>query len=112
MPSTTYWTNPIYAGAYAFGRTRSQVSVVEGRKHIRRGVRRAIAEWDVLLKDQHEGYITWDEFEHNQRLLPAWTDDCQRRGTPRRSASRGTPALRSLRRKLDASKNLAESRVF
>jgi hypothetical protein len=61
-------TNPIYAGAYAFGRTGSQVSVVEGRKHIRRGIRRAIAEC-VLLKDQHEGYITWDEFEHNQRLI-------------------------------------------
>ena len=62
-------TNPIYAGAYAFGRTGSQVSVVEGRKHIRRGIRRPIAEWDVLLKDQHEGYITWDEFEHNQRHI-------------------------------------------
>jgi DNA invertase Pin-like site-specific DNA recombinase len=62
-------TNPIYAGAYAFGRTGSQVSVVEGRKHIRRGVRRPIAEWDVLLKEQHEGYITWDEFELNQRLI-------------------------------------------
>jgi len=62
-------TNPIYAGAYAFGRTGSQVSVVEGRKHIRRGVRRAIAEWDVLLKDQHEGYITWDEFERNQHFI-------------------------------------------
>lgn len=62
-------TNPIYAGAYAFGRTGSQVSVVEGRKHIRRGVRRPIAEWDVLLKDQHEGYIAWDEFERNQRLI-------------------------------------------
>ncbi|WP_051949394.1 recombinase family protein [Methylosinus sp. PW1] len=62
-------TNPIYAGAYAFGRTGSQVSVVEGRKHIRRGVRHPIAEWDVLLKEQHEGYITWDEFERNQRLI-------------------------------------------
>jgi hypothetical protein len=62
-------TNPIYAGAYAFGRTGSQVSVVEGRKHIRRGIRRPIAEWDVLLKDHHEGYITWDEFEHNQRHI-------------------------------------------
>ena len=62
-------TNPIYAGAYAFGRTGSQVSVVGGRKHIRRGIRRPIAEWDVLLKDQHEGYIAWDEFEHNQRLI-------------------------------------------
>ena len=62
-------TNPIYAGAYAFGRTRSTVSIVEGRKHIRRGVRRPIAEWDVLIKDHHEGYISWDAFERNQRII-------------------------------------------
>jgi hypothetical protein len=24
---------------------------------------------DVLLKDQHEGYITWSEFERNQRVI-------------------------------------------
>jgi DNA invertase Pin-like site-specific DNA recombinase len=62
-------TNPIYAGAYAFGRTTSKVSVENGRKHVRRGLRRPQTEWDVLLKDQHEGYITWDEFERNQRVL-------------------------------------------
>ncbi len=62
-------TNPIYAGAYAFGRTRSTVSVVDGRKRIRRGVRRPIAEWDVLIKDHHEGYIDWDAFERNQRII-------------------------------------------
>lgn len=33
-------TNPIYAGAYAFGRTTSRVSVEGGRKHIRRGVQK------------------------------------------------------------------------
>ena len=62
-------TNPVYAGAYAFGRTTSKVSVEDGRKRVRRGVRRPLAEWDVLLKDQHAGYITWDEFERNQRLI-------------------------------------------
>jgi DNA invertase Pin-like site-specific DNA recombinase len=62
-------TNPIYAGAYAFGRTRSKVSVVEGRKRIRRGVRRPMTEWDVLIKDHHEGYIGWEEFERNQRVI-------------------------------------------
>ena len=62
-------TNPVYAGAYAFGRTTSKVSVEEGRKRVRRGVRRPLAEWDVLLKDQHEGYITWAEFERNQRRI-------------------------------------------
>jgi DNA invertase Pin-like site-specific DNA recombinase len=62
-------TNPIYAGAYAFGRTMSRVSVEEGRKRVRRGLRRPQKEWDVLLKDQHEGYITWNEFERNQRVI-------------------------------------------
>jgi DNA invertase Pin-like site-specific DNA recombinase len=62
-------TNPVYAGAYAFGRTTSKVSVEEGRKRVRRGVRRPLAEWDVLLKDQHEGYISWAEFERNQRVI-------------------------------------------
>jgi DNA invertase Pin-like site-specific DNA recombinase len=62
-------TNPVYAGAYAFGRTMSKVSVEEGRKRVRRGVRRPLAEWDVLLKDQHEGYISWAEFERNQRVI-------------------------------------------
>ena len=36
---------------------------------MRRGLRRPQTEWDVLLKDQHEGYITWDEFERNQRVI-------------------------------------------
>jgi DNA invertase Pin-like site-specific DNA recombinase len=62
-------TNPVYAGAYAFGRTTSKVSVEEGRKRVRRGVRRPLTEWDVLLKDQHEGYISWVEFERNQRVI-------------------------------------------
>ena len=47
----------------------SKVSVEEGRKRVRRGVRRPLAEWDVLLKDQHEGYISWAEFERNQRVI-------------------------------------------
>jgi hypothetical protein len=62
-------TNPIYAGAYAFGRTTSRVSVKGGRKHIRRGVHRPMAEWDVLIKDHHPAYITWDEFEHNLEVI-------------------------------------------
>jgi DNA invertase Pin-like site-specific DNA recombinase len=62
-------TNPIYAGAYAFGRTTSRVRVENGRKHIRRGVHRPMAEWDVLIKDHHEPYISWEEFERNQRVI-------------------------------------------
>jgi len=28
-----------------------------------------VFEWDVRLKDQHEGYISWTEFERNQRVI-------------------------------------------
>src|SRR6201993_167922 len=59
-------TNPVYAGAYAFGRTMSKVSVEHGRKRVKRGLRRPLAEWDVLLKDQYEGYISWSQFERQQ----------------------------------------------
>jgi hypothetical protein len=62
-------TNPIYAGAYAFGRTTSRISVVDGRKRIRRGVHRPMGEWEVLIKDHHAAYITWDEFERNLKAI-------------------------------------------
>lgn len=62
-------TNPIYAGAYAFGRTTSQISVVEGRKRVRRGICKPMADWDVLIKDHHAGYIAWEEFEGNLKAI-------------------------------------------
>ena len=71
-------TNPVYAGAYAFGRTTSKILVEDGRKRVRRGLRRPQSDWDVLIKDQHEGYITWAEFERNQRVI---TDNATGKGS-------------------------------
>ena len=62
-------TNPIYSGAYAFGRTKSRVSVEGGRKRIRRGVHKPMAEWDVLIKDHHAAYISWDDYERNLKVI-------------------------------------------
>jgi excisionase family DNA binding protein len=62
-------TNPIYAGAYVYGRTASRVRLEGGRKLITRGVRRRQEEWEVLIRDHHEGYISWDEYESNQRTV-------------------------------------------
>jgi DNA invertase Pin-like site-specific DNA recombinase len=62
-------TNPVYAGTYAFGRTTSKTIIDDGRKRVRRGLRRPQTEWEVLIKDKHEGYITWAEFERNQRVI-------------------------------------------
>ena len=62
-------TNPIYAGAYAFGRTGSRVVIEDGRKRIVRGLRKAPQDWQVLLIDHHEGYLSWAAFERNQRVI-------------------------------------------
>ena len=62
-------TNPVYAGAYVFGRTVSRTVMEAGRKVVKVGVRRHKEEWSVLIRDHHEGYVTWQQFERNQRLI-------------------------------------------
>ena len=68
LPSSTVVRilhNPRYAGAYAFGKTHSR-RTVDGRVLVDKLPR---DEWIALFPDAHEGYITWDEYEDNQRLL-------------------------------------------
>ena len=62
-------TNPIYAGAYVFGRTGSQVRVEAGRELITRGIRRSQNEWEVPIRDHHAGYISWEDYESNLRTI-------------------------------------------
>jgi DNA invertase Pin-like site-specific DNA recombinase len=62
-------TNPIYGGAYVFGRSGSRITIQNGRKRIVRGFRKERSDWDVLIVDHHAGYISWAEFERNQRLI-------------------------------------------
>jgi excisionase family DNA binding protein len=62
-------TNPVYGGAYVFGRTGSRVRLEAGRKVITRGVARRRDEWEVLIRDHHDGYISWEEYERNQRTI-------------------------------------------
>ena len=83
-------TNPVYGGAYAFGRTGSRVRVEEGRKRVSRGHRRDRESWDVLIVDHHEGYVSWDEFERNQRLI---ADNANCKGLMARGAVRRGDAL-------------------
>lgn len=61
--------NPIYAGAYAYGRTKTVVEFKDGRKRLRKGIRKEQKDWDVLILDQHEGYITWEQYQCNMETL-------------------------------------------
>src|SRR3954471_17178010 len=61
--------NPFYAGAY--GKSEKRVAVVDGRARKTYGHGKRFETWEVLIKDHHEGYIDWAEFERNQALLAA-----------------------------------------
>jgi excisionase family DNA binding protein len=62
-------TNPVYAGAYVYGRRGVRVKIENGRKRIMRSPQRDWKAWEVLIRDHHEVYISWDDFERNQRLI-------------------------------------------
>lgn len=62
-------TNPVYGGAYVFGRTASRARFEGGRKVITHGVARRREEWTVLIRDHHDGYISWEEYDRNQKVI-------------------------------------------
>ena len=62
-------TNPVYAGAYVFGRTISRTRVEGGRKVITHGVARRREDWMVLIRDHHAGYISWEEYDRNRTII-------------------------------------------
>lgn len=82
--------NPIYAGAYAFGRRGDRTRVVDGRARKTSGHRRARADWNVLIRDHHEGYLTWAEYEEHLALLD---ENAHMQKRAARKAARGGRAL-------------------
>src|SRR5215470_743989 len=63
--------NPAYAGAYVHGRYGSRRSVDEDGTVRTAVFERPRAEWPVLIKDHHEGYITWAGYLANEAKLAA-----------------------------------------
>ena len=82
--------NPIYAGAYVFGRTGSRTIIEDGRKRVIQGLRKPQKDWDVLIHDHHDGYIGWDIYERNQRVI---ADNATGKFGPGRGAIRRGEAL-------------------
>jgi len=81
--------NPIYAGAYAYGRSKTVRRLEAGQKLLRQ-VRRRREEWPVLILNHHEGYIDWDVYESNQKVI---TDNDNARGGLVRGAIKNGDAL-------------------
>ena len=63
--------NPMYAGAYVYGRRPIDPRKKKpGRRSTGRVVVKS-ADWLVLIKDKIPAYITWEQFERNQRQIIA-----------------------------------------
>jgi excisionase family DNA binding protein len=63
--------NPSYAGAYVFGRYRSQRTVRPDGTITTRTVELPRSEWAILIQDHHPGYISWEQFLANEQRLAA-----------------------------------------
>ncbi|MGD0774903.1 MAG: recombinase family protein [Candidatus Solibacter sp.] len=78
--------NPRYAGAYVYGRSRYR------RKPDGGTVTTNLPQdqWQILLRDAHPGYISWEQYQENQQRL---RENEQVRGIDHRSPAREGPAL-------------------
>ena len=61
-------TNPIYGGAYVYGRTEHKPCYQDGisKTKIRRKKRE---QWHTLIPEHHQGYVSWQDFERIQKML-------------------------------------------
>jgi len=79
--------NPRYAGVFVYGRTHSR-KTIEGNLIITRIPQ---DQWFMAIPGAHDGYISWDEYQQNEKRL---RDNAQALGKDRRqSPPREGPAL-------------------
>lgn len=77
--------NPRYAGAYVYGR-RHYRRAADGKKLLRK---RAHGDWLSCIPDAHPGYIAWEQFQQNLKVLEANGRgfDAARASSPREGAA-------------------------
>jgi DNA invertase Pin-like site-specific DNA recombinase len=62
-------TNPVYGGAYVYGRSQ-QETYVDPQGQLKKRVRRLPrGEWDILIPEHHEGYIDWKTYQMNRERI-------------------------------------------
>jgi len=61
--------NPVYAGAYVHGRYQSIKEITPEGTLCSKVKKMPISDWTVLIRDHHQGYISWEQFMQNQKFL-------------------------------------------
>ena len=62
-------TNPVYAGVYAYGKTKQESFVDESGQVKKRVKRLPQKQWAVLIQDHHKGFIDWGTYEMIQARI-------------------------------------------
>ncbi len=79
-------TSPVYGGAYAYGKTEQRVRYEHGTPH-RSSHRKPREQWLTLIPQAHEGYVSWEEFEHIRQAITANSLRTDAVGAPKRGAA-------------------------
>lgn len=61
--------NPIYAGAYVYGRRAVETVFEDGAVRKRQTAIQSADEAKVFIPDHHEGYISWEQYLRYQRMI-------------------------------------------
>jgi predicted DNA-binding transcriptional regulator AlpA len=62
-------SNPVYAGAYVYGKTRAETTLDASGTRKKRMRHLPREQWQVLIKEHHQGYIDWSTYEANQTRI-------------------------------------------
>ena len=62
-------SNPVYAGAYVYGKTRTEMTLEPSGSRRKRIKHLPRDQWQVLIKEHHRGYIDWQTYEANQQRI-------------------------------------------
>ncbi len=65
----TILNHPFYAGVYTYGRYKNEKIIDAQGEIVTKQKRQAMPEWPVMIKDHHNGYITYQDFEKNVQQL-------------------------------------------
>ena len=66
-------TNPVYAGVYAYGKTRHEIVLDATGQRRKRTRKLPLAQWPVFIREHHKGFIDWNTYEANRARTAANT---------------------------------------
>src|SRR6266498_5538542 len=83
-----FLTNPVYAGAFVFGRTRTEKRIGPDGRVVERTRQVPREQWEVCIPDHHPGFIGWERYEQiAEQLRGNWRPPRGHGGGPAREGT-------------------------